>query len=214
MADTMVTVRHVVLIGARHASWPFLLASACFHPNYDHPTCGPNRECPSGMICSTQLSNTCVPINDSAPDAGVDGANDGPNGGPIDGGPVTKCSSSYAPVAGSAHFYKALSNVTWDEARMMCNLTSQAAYLAIPDDATELANLAILASPPFWIGIDDQASSGDFVTQKCVPAMFLPWGPGQPDTEPLNDCVDAISATQIATEKCANKHAAVCECEP
>lgn len=31
-----------------------LFAPACFHPNYDHPTCGPNGECPSGLGCSPQ----------------------------------------------------------------------------------------------------------------------------------------------------------------
>ena len=32
-----------------------LFASACFHPNYDHPACGPEGECPRGLICSAQL---------------------------------------------------------------------------------------------------------------------------------------------------------------
>lgn len=210
MADTMVIVRDIVVIGARHASWACLLASACFHPSYDHPTCGPDGECPSGMICNTLLSFTCVPIHDG----GVDGTNDGPNSGPIDG-PVTGCPSGYAAIAGSAHLYKAVSGVSWDVAKMMCDLSSKAAYLAIPDDATELANLATLASPPFWIGIDDQATLGDFVTQKGAPAVFLPWAPGEPDNGlPPQNCVDVVSATQIATDRCGNLQAAVCECEP
>jgi hypothetical protein len=29
-----------------------LFAPACFHPNYDHPRCSPNGECPSGLSCS------------------------------------------------------------------------------------------------------------------------------------------------------------------
>jgi hypothetical protein len=28
-----------------------LLASACFHPHYDHPACGPGDECPGGLVC-------------------------------------------------------------------------------------------------------------------------------------------------------------------
>lgn len=32
-----------------------LLAPACFHPNYDHPRCGPNGECPSGLTCGAEL---------------------------------------------------------------------------------------------------------------------------------------------------------------
>lgn len=170
----------------------------------------PNAECPGtgrsyGDSAGQGLSNTCVPGVGPGADAGVDASSDAM--------PANKC-PGYAAIAGSAHLYKALSNVTWDEARMMCNQTSSAAYLAVPDDAPELTNLATVATPPFWVGIDDKAASGMFVTQKGAPASFLPWGPGQPNLGPQNDCVVAISATQIATEKCGNKHAAVCECEP
>jgi len=31
-----------------------LFVPACFHPNYDHPTCGSNGECPDGLRCSPQ----------------------------------------------------------------------------------------------------------------------------------------------------------------
>ncbi len=173
----------------------------------------PNAECAgTGRSYSDSagqgLSNHCVPAGAPGPgtDAGVDA--------PDDAMPANKCPSGYAAVAGSAHLYKALSNVSWDEAKMMCDLTSKSAYLAVPDDATELANLATVATPPFWVGIDDLVTAGMFVTQKGAPASFLPWGSGQPNLGPQNDCVAAISATQIATEKCGVKHAAVCECEP
>jgi hypothetical protein len=129
--------------------------------------------------------------------------------------PVTKCPSDYAAVANSAHLYKALSGVPWDEAKLQCDLTSKSAYLAVPDDATELAALATVATPPFWIGIDDKANQGDWVTQKGVPATFLPWAPGEPDdVPPGQDCIDAVSATQIADDRCGTLHAAICECEP
>lgn len=174
----------------------------------------PNADCPGsgrsyGDSAGQGLSNTCVPAGGPGPgvDAGVDAS--------IDAMPANKCPSGYASVAGSAHVYKALSNVTWDEARMMCKQTSPAAYLAVPDDATELANLATVATLPFWIGIDDKANQGDWMTQKGAPATFLPWAPNEPDnTPPGQDCVDAVSATQIANDRCGNQQAAVCECEP
>lgn len=174
----------------------------------------PNANCPGsgrsyGDSAGQGLSNTCVP-----PGPGVDAGIDASVDASIDVMP-TRCPSGYAAVASSPHLYKALSDVTWDEAATMCKQTSQAAYLAIPDDATELANLATVASPPFGIGIDDKANQGEWMTQKSVLATFLPWAPGQPPSMgPQNECVDAISATQIATEKCGNRHAAVCECEP
>lgn len=151
------------------------------------------------------LSNSCVPGNNNpGGDAGTDGS--------MSAG----CPSPYAAVAGSAHLYKRLPNTTWYDARSDCKLTSASAYLAVPDDATELMNLATAAEgPPFWVGIDDQAVKGSFVTQKNAPATFLPWEPGEPDqSNPPMECVSAVSATQIATDKCYTMMTAVCECEP
>lgn len=176
----------------------------------------PDADCPGsgrsyGDSAGQGLSNTCVPAGPPGPGPGVDAGVDASS----DAMPVNKCPSGYSPINGSAHHYKLLGNVSWDEAKMMCDLTSKSAYLAVPDDATELANLATVATPRFWVGIDDKATPNAFVTQKGVPATFLPWGPNEPDnTPPGQNCVDAISTTQIATDKCGNKQDAVCECEP
>jgi len=157
------------------------------------------------------LSNACVPgTGNPGGDAGVDAP------APLDGGMNAGCPSPYAAVAGSAHLYKRLPNTSWDTAKNDCKLTSASAYLAVPDDVTELANLATVAAGlTFWVGIDDVAVKGTFVTQKGATATFLPWGPGEPDqTNPPKECVNAISTTQIATEKCGTARPAVCECEP
>ena len=47
--------------------WLFVLVPACFHPSYDHPMCGPNGECPSGLNCSALR----VCEDESAPDGGT-----------------------------------------------------------------------------------------------------------------------------------------------
>jgi len=61
----------LVVVGA-------FLAPACFHPNYDHPRCGPSGECPSGLTCNAQL--ICEGGLDSAPnDSAVDSI-DAPSG--------------------------------------------------------------------------------------------------------------------------------------
>lgn len=153
------------------------------------------------------LASSCVPSGGVDPDAGVDA--------PIDGMKPIGCPPGYAAVAGSSHFYRALANVAWNEARLACENTGLVTYLADPADAAELANLAAVASPPFWIGLDDQAIENTFVNHNNVPAMFTPWEAGEPDDgPPAEDCVEAVSATQIATDRCGNRHAAVCECEP
>jgi hypothetical protein len=50
------------------------LATACFHPSYDHPACSADRQCPSGLVCS--LERTCEPASSIGPlpDAAVDDA--------------------------------------------------------------------------------------------------------------------------------------------
>jgi Lectin C-type domain len=153
------------------------------------------------------LSSTCVPAGGPGRDAGVDA--------PIDGPVNTRCPAPYAAVAGSAHLYKRLPNTMWNAARDECKRGNTSAYLAVPDDATELMNLATVAmATPFWIGLDDQQQNGTFMTQKGVAATFLPWANNQPDANGGKDCVQAISDTQIATEKCNMMRTAVCECEP
>jgi len=58
------------MIPARRASWILLLLSACFHPTYDRPACGPNGECPRGLLCSAQ--QRCEAPGADLPDAGSD----------------------------------------------------------------------------------------------------------------------------------------------
>src|SRR5262245_4515741 len=58
----------------RHAGWLVMLVPACFHPNYDQPTCGPNGECPSGLTCSAP-QKVCVDGNSN--DGGMNGADSG-----------------------------------------------------------------------------------------------------------------------------------------
>jgi hypothetical protein len=129
-------------------------------------------------------------------------------------GNAGRCPSDHVAVGSSGHRYKRLGTVSWDQAQAMCAQASAGTYLLIPDDATELTELAGIASPPFWIGLDDLAAQGTFMTVKNVRATFTPWATGEPSTRAGADCVRAISATQIATDLCSNRRAAICECEP
>ena len=136
------------------------------------------------------LSSTCVPAQSAA------------------------CPSDYVAIADSRHRYKRLAAMTWEQARATCAQAGAAAYLLVPDDATELKNLAAVTSPPFWIGLDDHATRGMYVTQKNAPATFLPWASGEPRDRTGEDCVRATSSTQIAIDSCTTRNSAVCECEP
>jgi len=59
-----------VLRRAYRAIWLFGLLPACFNPKYDHPACGPNGACPSGLTCNAQL--ICEDGEGAINDAGID----------------------------------------------------------------------------------------------------------------------------------------------
>jgi hypothetical protein len=189
----------------------------------------PNASCPgTGRAygdSAGSISNSCVPTANPGPgrDAGIedDAAIDARiiDARIIDAqidGPAAACAAGYAPVGGSPHLYKRITDSSWDTAARDCKLTGNVAYLAIPDDAGELADIVSVATtPPVWIGIDDKQQRGAFVTQKGAQAQFLPWDEGEPNQDPpAKDCVVAVSSSKIATDRCGNTHAVVCECEP
>jgi hypothetical protein len=166
------------------------------------------------------VANACVPAGgpgtdagvDATTDAGVDAPTDAGVDAPIDATPPVECPADYAPIAGSAHSYKAIGSSSWGHAANECKTASPRAYLAVPGDVTELMNLATIAPVPFWIGLDDQAIEGEFVTQNGDPATFLPWQSGAPGP-PSERCVRVISSTEIETAVCGTTHVAICECD-
>lgn len=154
------------------------------------------------------LANTCVPGDDPLGDAGVDAP-------PGDGPPDVGCPSDYAELAGGnpGHVYKVSGNDDFDGSQETCAATAPGrAYLAIPDDADELAALATLVAPKLWVGI--RLAGGNFVNVLGAPQAFLPFDPDPPNTNGGRTCVEATSATAITTERCNTKLPAICECEP
>lgn len=130
------------------------------------------------------------------------------------------CPGSFAPIAGGTpgHRYKAIATANnWQLQVNACLAESTFAYLAIPDDAGELAALDTLAgaSATYWVGIDDLMTEGTFLTVKNAPATFLPWDPPAPDDAgPGEDCVEAITATaKFNDQRCTTQLPAICECE-
>jgi hypothetical protein len=160
-------------------------------------------------------------------DAGIDMAMI--DGTPIDGPPIdmaidadlTVCPGSYAPIAGgqAGHVYRVIPNVAnWNAQRAACAQDSDSAYIAIPDDAGELAALATLAvDDRFWVGVTDAATEGTWLTVLGDPQTFLPWEGGAPDDQgPGEDCVEGVGATtQFNDHRCGQtQRVAVCECVP
>jgi hypothetical protein len=70
------------------------LAPACFHPNYDRPTCGQNSECPDGLSCSE--AQVCEPSGGG--DAGLPTDAEPPDAPPD----AQQCFGSFVKVCPSA----------------------------------------------------------------------------------------------------------------
>ena len=208
------------------------LRQTTFHCN-NNTDCGATGVCEAQGLCSFpdstctgsqqrfgdsagSLANQCVDGGNPMVDAGdiidapplIDGPDIDAAGG---------CPSGYNALTGANHLYKLVPTATWNAQDAGCKATSpSSAYLAIPDDAAELAAFATLAvTGKFWVGITDSATEGTFLTVKGAPQVFLPWAPGEPDDGMGGqDCVSGISATQIETDKCSTQFPAICECEP
>jgi len=205
-----------------------LLHAACLRTTQFHcaddTACGPGGRCEADGLCSVtdgtctsghrfgdsagDLAGTCVATGGSGSDGGV--GSDGSGGG-------GNCSSDYMTISGGnpGHKYKAQQMHAWLFASNDCMGNGANVYLAIPDDAGELAAIAGLAGDnPYWVGIDDMAQEGVYVDVKTQqPHGFLPWAPGEPNNQGNQDCVAGASDTEIETDQCNQFFVSVCECE-
>jgi hypothetical protein len=174
-------------------------------------TCAfPDSSCASGQRFGDLAGNDSNACVTDTHDAGIDAQGDGhlPDG--------AGCPVGYISLSGSSHLYRKVTVAAqWMNHRTACTGDGANIYLAIPDDAMELADIGMLAGANAWIGIDDITIEGSYQTVLNAPATFLPWAPGEPDNGGNQDCVELLDATQkIATLTCATQLIAVCECEP
>lgn len=163
----------------------------------------PDTECASGRRYGDfagSLSKACV----AAADGGIDA--------------FVGCPSDYVTVTGGGtHVYKRVPAALWLSQRDRCAAESTSTYLAIPNDTGEMTGITMLGATRTWIGLHDQTTEGMFETVRGGAAPFLPWdtGNGEPNNNPEQDCVTALMTSQlIATDRCGDSYAAICECEP
>lgn len=167
---------------------------------------------------SGDLSGKCVG-GGGVVDAGADGPAmiDAPPGCPATG---------YATVTGAGtHKYRVISaTADWGTQKAACAADGPGAYLAVPDDQSELtAILAASGAARSWVGIDDQVTEGTYVTTHggTFAANDPLWDTNEPNNTPFNgggqgDCVAGVkSSNQLADTKCVNElYPAICECDP
>lgn len=197
--------------------------------------CDTSTECGAGLTCESTgycsfADSECQRYSESAgplagqcvgstnTDAGVDIDGAVSTDGAMPDGPVAGCPAGYEEVGALPHRYRFLMNVeNWETHRGACAATSSSAYLAIPDDADELMQLAARAGGTFWVGVQDMDTEGTYVTVRNTPQTFLPWAGGEPNNGGPgegSDCVAANNNSQFLDERCNTKYRAVCECEP
>jgi hypothetical protein len=179
----------------------------------------PDGGCASGRrfgSLSGSFANQCV---GGDTDGGVDSLFDSP----IDNMELPDglgCPVGYATLTGvPTHAYRRIGNATsWQNQVNTCKADGANVYLVIPDDATELQAILTLAGGNTWVGIDDIAVEGSYMTVLGGAATFLPWAAGQPDNSGPgtgSDCIEALVGGTYDDKRCSATTAiAVCECEP
>jgi hypothetical protein len=178
--------------------------------------------CPEGRRyggLSGDLAGQCVGDGGGSDvvDAGVDGM--------LLDAPSSACPASYVSVTGAgAHVYRVITaSAVWATQKDLCAADGGGAYLAVPNDQAELtALLTAVNQAHAWVGIDDMAVNGTFVTSNggTFSATDPLWDTGEPNNKPFtgagaSDCVAGVKATnQLADTKCSEAYDAICECDP
>jgi hypothetical protein len=167
----------------------------------------PAASCASGFQYSDtagDLAGTCV---------GGDPTPDGPTSdGPISDGPAD-CGADFAPLTGgnAGHTYKVLASADGIAQQAAC--VTSGAYLAIPDDATELGAVVGLAGDvDIWIGVNDRTTEGEYrevLANTIYTALPIEDGTGNQTNQ---DCVGSKDGTTLETDNCDGSRVAVCEC--
>lgn len=127
------------------------------------------------------------------------------------------CGGLYVPVTGAnaSHTYRArTSGTAWGMAQNNC--AAEGAYLVVIDDPEEdFALRAFMPDDPnsafFWVGVNDAAMEGTFVTSIGTAATYLPWTLGQP-TGPAEDCVLLANTGGFSDWTCTAPQYYACEC--
>jgi len=172
-----------------------LLVSACFHPTYDHPRCGPGRACPNGLVCN--VDGIC-----SAPDDG--GQRDASVDAMLDASP--SCTYTTNPFGGH-HYRLTTTALTWDAARMDCE--SDGGHFTKVETAAEDSFLtnSLAGSTGRWIGGRDSGAL-NYTWYDGSQLSYTNWYSGAPNA---GQCISKKG--QWFTDTCSTPYVAVCECD-
>jgi hypothetical protein len=184
----------------------------------------PDGDCASGRSYTTSagsLAGTCTDGMQVTIDADLSMPDSAIVDGPMSDTPAAACPAGYVTLTGgqSGHLYKVISTAQdWSVQQAGCVATTTKAYLAVPDDLTELQAMdtAIGAGAVYWVGISDSQTEDTWRTVLGTIQTFLPWlAPAPDDQNPGEDCVAAIATShQFNDDRCNTNRPAICECGP
>lgn len=166
---------------------------------------------------------------DSVQDASTDDAGDALIDAPIDGSlaidaavDAHTCPIDFVSITGGQatsryKFYDSLNPgniVAFNTASSTC--TNQGAYVAIPNDASEIAAFDLIvqngSQPGYWVGLTDATVEGTWVTVLGAAATFLPWEMNQPNGGNAMNCAVGYQS-QLYDVDCASAlYVFICEC--
>jgi hypothetical protein len=172
-----------------------------------------------GEFSGSTFSNECVG-GMALTDGGVDGT---PGDGMMDGS-TTGCPGTYSTTIGT-HKYRKITAGAWSAQVTACAADGSNAYLAVPNDQSELTAIIAASNVAItWVGYDDQTTENAYVAVRgaAINDQNAMWDSGnnEPDNMPSSgggqaDCVTAdMGAGRLADDKCGDPFPAVCECEP
>lgn len=170
----------------------------------------PSAACSSGFQYSDtagDLAGTCV---------GGEATPDGPTTDAPPDNPTGGCNADFATLANgnAGHKYKLITVADdWLAQQDTVCVANNNGYLAIPDDAAELAALAGLAgNVDLWVGISDRAIEGDYREVLNNTAYTSLPIDDQNGNQNAQDCVGNKDGTTLETDDCDVARVVVCEC--
>jgi hypothetical protein len=207
-------------------SWTGCLKKGVFNCATDE-ACGTGGVCESNGFCSV-ADGSCASgrrFSDTA-GSGVEGQcvgggtpDDGPTDmqvvtdTPVDTPPPTGCNGDFVTITDGnpGHRYKlvATTGIWIDQQNLVCN--PQSSYMAIPDNAAELAAIFALAATKVWLGVSDRLMENQFRDTKnqAYNALVVTGNNGNRDCATTDDGV-----APLVIEDCDNQTLpVVCECE-
>lgn len=185
------------------------LLAAC---SYQHGVLGGDASGAAGMDAADDTTadgadDAAQPTTDAALDAGTCPS----DFVSVDGGQPTSRYKLYGYAQSTSNI------VDFNQAVTAC--TTAGGYVAIPNDASEIAALDAVSQNPnqpgYWVGITDTAVEGEWRTVLGDPATYLPWKPdpnGQPNGGTAANCVVAFNEELYDVDCAMAAYVFVCEC--